>query len=388
VKAPIVIALVLTCAGIAGAVVVRWSFELPQPTGQLPVGTLTLSLAREQDRPESPPGRFDVRVWYPAARSNDTAPYGSDGPGFKRWIYHRLVRTHAAQNADFAAVIGPAPVLVYVAAWGGEPTDNTALLEDLASHGYVVAALGDVAFDDPPLRHLSGPADFGSASAYAASLHLAHEKLRYAARRVSQLLDHLATLDAADPAGRFTHRLDLDRMAILGYSFGGAVAFEACRHDSRLRAAMNMDGWLFDSAIGYRGGIPYLLIGGSEPLPGPAELTAEDPVLRYESQLTLADDAIQTEVLGRGGYSLVVDGADHLSFSDVPLYAPLHRSGNGNADRISRAVRAVTVAFFERVFNGTPSPLLVPGENGDLTMRLNAWPFEPPGDVIRERPPE
>jgi dienelactone hydrolase len=354
----------------------------------LPVGTLTLTLDRGPNGPESRPGRFDVRVWYPGASSNGSAPYGSGGPGFMRWFYHRFVRTHAARNVAFAAGTAPAPVLVYVAAWGGESTDNTALLEDLASHGYVVAALGDVAFDDPPLGRLGGPADFGSEQAYAATLGLAHEKLRYLARRVSAVLDRLAALDAADPAGRFTRRLDLGRTAILGYSFGGAVAFEACRRDPRLRAVLNMDGWLFDSARGYRGGIPYFLITNREPLPGPAELTAADPVLRYESQLTLADDAIQSEVLGRGGYALLIDAADHLSFSDVPLYAPLRRIGNGDASRISRAVRAVTAAFFDRVLDGTPSPLLAPGEKRDPSMRLSHWPLLPPGDVIRERPPE
>jgi len=151
---------------------------------------------------------------------------------------------------------------------------------------------------------------------------------------------------------------------------------------------MNMDGWLFDAATGYRGGIPYLVLGAKDPLPGPAELTADDPVLRYQSQLTLADDAIQTEVLARGGYSVVFDGADHLSFSDVPLYAPLHRIGNGKAERISRAVRAVTVAFFDRVFNGTPSPALMPDQQLYPTMSVRSWPLQAVGSVIRDRPPE
>ncbi len=364
-KVAIAVALVLTCAGIAGAFIARSSFELPRPTGPLPVGTLTLSFER-----------FDVRVWYPAVSSRDIAPYGSGGPGLKSWLYHRLVRTHAARNAGFLPGIGPAPVLVYIAAWGGESTDNTALLEDLASHGYVVAALGDVAYDDPPPGRLDGPADFGSERAYAATLRLAHEKLRHAARRVSAVLDRLAALDADDPAGRFTHRLDLGRMAILGYSFGGAVAFEACRSDPRLRAALNMDGWLFDSATAYRGGIPYFLMTNRDPLPGRAELNAADPVLRYESRLTVIDDAVQTDVLQRGGYELLIDAANHVTFSDAPLYAPLQRLRNGDAQGIARVVRALTVAYFDRVLSGTPSPLLTPGERHDPAMRLRHWPPE------------
>lgn len=368
-------ALLAFALAVACVMAVRFAFELPAPTGPLPVGTVTLTLERPPEPNEGSAGRFAVQVWYPAKPSTDRAPYGSGSPGLKRWIYRRLVRTHAARGVGIASSQGRFPVIVYVAGWGNERTDNTVLSEELASHGFVVAAFGDVGYDDPPLRRLGGPTDFSSERAYHATLQLGHEKLRYDVQRASAVLDRLAMLDAGDSAGRFTHRLDLSRAGILGYSFGGAVAVAACRGESRFKAAMNMDGWLFDAGSGYRSGVPYFLVTDRSPTPGPDDLKAADPMRRYTSQLTVADEERQHEVLRRGGYELRIAGADHLSFTDVPLYAPLHRfSSHVNPERVARAVRGYAVAFFERVLDGKSSPLLVPGDKAHPAMTLASWP--------------
>ncbi len=271
------------------------------------------------------------------------------------------------------------PVIVYVAGWGNGPTDNTALAEDLASHGMVVAAFGDVNRDVPPSR-LAGAANFSSHGAYQATLQLGNEKLPYQARRASAVLDYLAALDATDPAGRFTGRLNTKRVGILGYSFGGAVALETCRTDPRFRAALNMDGWIFDAASGYRGGAAYFLVSSGSATPSPQDVTAADPVRRYTSQFTVIDEERQMAVLRRGGYALNIDGADHLNFTDVPLYAPLHRMSRGRYDprRLASVIRTYAVAFFEQELDGRPSPLLAPGYSHHPSLTLVHWPRRAP----------
>jgi dienelactone hydrolase len=354
----------------------RRPFELPHPTGPLPVGTTTFAVSRPPDAGEALPGRFWVQVWYPGQASTERAPYGNGSRGLKGWMYRHLVTAHAAPDVGMAALPRRAPVLVYVAGWGNDRGDNTALLEELASHGFVVAALADVSLDDPPPKRLGGPADFRSERAYEATLRLGSAKLAYAARRVCDVLDRLEELDAGDPDGRFTARLDLANAGILGYSFGGAVALQACRRDGRLRAVLNMDGWLFDSAEGYSGGLTYFLMSDNLPAPGPEDLNSTDPEHRYTSLLKAADEERQRAVLQLGGFELRIDAADHLSFTDVPLYAPLHRfaTGSPGPELISRTIREYAVAFFELELNGRPSPLLTPGCKRDPDMTLASWP--------------
>lgn len=372
-----VAALALAVGGLQAA---RFAFRLPAPSGPFRVATTMMGFERPLEPGEASPGRFTVQVWYPGLQSADRAPYVAGSSGVERWLYERLVRTNAARDVGVAASPRRFPILVYLAGWGGVRTDNTALLEDLASHGFVVAAIGDVARDSPPLQRLAAPLDFGSQAAFQATRRLAAEKLEYTARRVSAVLDRLSELDARDPQGRFTKRLDISRAGVLGYSFGGAVAFAAARRDPRFKAVMNLDGWLFNASSGYRGGLPYFVVSGDSPVPGPDYVTDPDPDVRYASQLTVVDDEQQREVLRHGGYELTVNGADHLSFSDVPLCALRHRFGNGHFDpqRVASAVHAYAVAFFERTLEDNASPLLVPGEKEHPAMTLASWPLGAP----------
>jgi len=351
------------------------AFRLPEPDGPFPVGTTCITLARLRTE-GAPLGRFYVQIWYPGAPSAERAAYGTDGPGLKRWIYHRIVGANAAPNVALAAGAERFPVLIYAAGWGGERTDNTVLAEQLASHGFVVAAFDDPEHDVPPLPSLGAPLAFDSEAAYEATLRLAHTKLRYEVRRAVQVLDRMTALDGPAAGGRFSGRLDLDRAGAFGFSFGGAVALAAARDDRRLKAAMNMDGWIFDAGRGYKGGVLYLLVSDLEPPPARADLTSPDLTLRYTSQLNAEDGPEQEAVLHRGGYELHFAGADHLDFTDAPLFAPMHRFGHDGVDphRMSATLGAYSVAFFERALLGKPSPLLRAGTRQDPRLVFSSWP--------------
>jgi dienelactone hydrolase len=356
--------------GMGGVFMGHALFELPAPTGPFPVGTASFAVPRPVQPGDAAPGQFVVQMWYPALASNVRAPYGTGTGGVKAWLYHHLVRTHS--TTDAVAADRQSSVLLYVPAWGGERTENTALIEELASHGYAVAAFDDVSRDVPVLDGLAGPFDVSSEQSYRASIELANRRLAYEMHRASSVLDYLRRLNDGDDRGRFTGRLDLRRVGIFGYSFGGAVALETCRRDRRFLAAMNFDGLLFGAADGYDGGIPYFLVSDSNPLPTPAELASDDPAVRYMSKLIVGDAADQRAALRHAGYELLVGDSKHASFNDSPLYAPLQRlrAGWSNPPRITAALRQYTLAFFDEVLYGTPSPLLAAGTRGRPPMTL------------------
>jgi dienelactone hydrolase len=264
-----------------------------------------------------------------------------------------------------------------VAGWGGRSTDNTVLAEAIASHGFIVAALGDVSFDEPPPARLSSAPDFSSRHAYDATREIAGEKLRYEARRASAVLDRLLVMNE-EADGPFQGRIDPDRIGIYGFSLGGAVSLEASRSDSRFKAAMNMDGLLFDA--GYDAPpsthAEYFLISdASTDGPSEAELTSADPIRRYSAIAEVVDAREQRKALNRGGYSLNIDGANHLSFTDAALYSPLERFREGAAPRrVATIVCKYAVAFFETSLTGRPSPLLDSQAQHDAGVVFERWP--------------
>lgn len=137
---------------------------LPVPTGPFHVGKVVVHVT-DKSRIEPLSSNHDFRelmvdIWYPADPSpGEPAAYldvsaflnalGSDG--FKQQLgeasdaIKRGVPTHAVLNAPFArsstSTTRKAPLLVFSPGGGLVPEIYTAQMENLASHGYIVAAI-------------------------------------------------------------------------------------------------------------------------------------------------------------------------------------------------------------------------------------------------------
>lgn len=349
-----------------------WS--LPAPSGPYAVGTLSATL----DPPTSKRiGRFDLTLWYPARPSSDRAPYGTGNGGLTSFIAQRLLRTPAARRAHVADGTARIPILLYTAGWGGVRTENTGLALDLASHGFLVVALDDVGRDSAAQSAVSGRLDLSSARAFRATLALAARKRDRSARRVSYVLDRLLASDG--PLDRaLRERLDPTRVGALGYSFGGAVALRAAQIDPRIRAVVNLDGWLFQtgSEPAHHPHVPYMLISTVDPPVTAADLASPDPVRRYTAELDESDWRVQLGELMQGGVLVAIAGTDHSSFFDDLHYAILHRSRRAiSPSHVASIVGGYVVAFFKQQLKGESQPLLRTDAPHDGAVAFQSWPM-------------
>jgi len=275
----------------------------------------------------------------------------------------------ASNNERFA-------VLVYVAGWRGRRTDNTLLAEELASQGFVVAAIDDVSVNMRPGAELSAPWAFSSREDFDRTRAAAAAKVTLEARMASAVLDGLTALDANDPDGRFTRRLDLKRAGVMGFSFGGAVAAEACRRDQRFRAAANLDGYLWGAASTDGINQPYFLANTEEPeTPAPASALAEpDPATGFLDELNLIDEPHQLAILKHTrGFRLVITDTSHMDLTDDPFFSVRYRlTGRLRRDPlvIVKLLSTYTAAFFEMALNGTPPGPPLVGAPPDPGTRL------------------
>ncbi len=383
------IALALACAGvkrrlrIAGAIlsVLALSaaatvcylfpvFALPAPTGGYPVGTLTLVIV-DQDRlpheQDGHPGRREVPVqlFYPARHgaAGDRAFYMARAETTRLKPQVSLVRIRAISNAGVADRTLPYPVLIYSPSWGGNRHENTNLLEDLASHGYIVASLdvpGETMMtvfpDGRLLRTRDDPwLDFSSQDGFERTRLVVNRHLTTRVADARSVLDRLAWLNDHDPSGRFYHRIDLSRAGALGFSFGGSTAAELCRQDSRFKAGVNLDGFSFGLLSNSDIPCAFMVFGSG----GDAPVTPPDahsiPFTPYD-RLCANDYAHQVKSLGiYGGYILTLRGATHVNFSDMPFYSRLRTyTGAGSIEPVTAVelTRWYVLGFFDHELRG------------------------------------
>jgi predicted dienelactone hydrolase len=352
-------------------------FEFPPLTGPYPVGTAVyhfVDSSRAETFSSNPADRRElmVQLWYPAEPL----------PGAKRAFYRSraatglkkenlaLVRTRALAGVPLARAQSPFPVLIFSPSWTGGRGQNTFQTEELASHGFVVAGIDHpygtdlTIFPDGRVVKTTLPEflDTSSEGALQACIRTMNEQVRIRAHDAIFVLDELRALNSHDPSGRLEGRLDLTRAGIFGHSFGGAVAMEACWLDARFRAGLNMDGLLCGDAADAGVKQPFFFMNDDTPPPSAAQLTSDNPGQQRHARLIDQDIRRINQTLEMyGGYEITIHGANHMNYSDSPLYTPIKRLSGGGPVNVSRAmhiVNAYTLAFFDCYLNGTHQRLL------------------------------
>ncbi len=346
---------------------------LPAASGTYSVGTVTGLLPPRalQERQTA----FKAQLWYPAnAGATGTALIESAQVTWHGIRFNRRFHTAAISGVPAAEHPGGFPLLIYVPEWGGAHTSNIALAQDLASHGFIVVAM-DLASGPAPGEKL----DFSSTEANAATLRLGDRLVRAQAHDAIELLDRLRAALGHDRAfAPLSNSIDFGRVGIFGFSFGGAVAVQACWTDHRFKAAMNMDGWMFGDAAEAGIDQPLMAMSDDTPLPGAAELRSSQAETRYTAELNLADDRRTVGTLARhGGERVTIRGTRHANFSDLPLIWPIRRmvgAGPVSPTKAHGLISAYAVAFFQKHLRGEDPLPLRPGAAPLDGVRLEQWP--------------
>lgn len=248
---------------------------------------------------------------------------------------------------------------------GNARTLGTALVEELASRGYVVVTVdhtyeaGEVEFPDDRVAVDQRPA--GATRGECAAVRVAD--LRF-------VMDSLATLATGHspditrrplPVG-LRHCLNLRPVGMVGYSAGGYAAAEAMLVDRRIRAGVNLDG--------------QLLANDDPVVVAPvAQQGLDRPFLQFavpghtrESDLSRAAFWTNQRAWSR---ELRLAGATHLGLSDLQVALPAIGQVMGlTADELALALgsidparsvavqRAYVTAFFDRHLRGRRGRLL------------------------------
>jgi pimeloyl-ACP methyl ester carboxylesterase len=301
-------------------------YTLPAPTGPYPVGTATFHLtdsSRQDPLSEDPPRHRDlmVEVRYPArARTGAPVRYLSASllSAMQRERYLDLTQdqiepwgellANAVEDAAPAEKPSRLPLLLFSHGLGMSRAHYTTLIEELASHGYLVAAI-DHPYEGltvlPDGRVLSNSGDKRGPKTVPARIEEMARDFRF-------VLDTL--MDRKSVAGRFAGRIDRKRLGVFGHSLGGAAALEACREGGPFAACADLDGDAWGKVEQEGVGRPFLVL-----LNEPGEGHRASAEMRKAR-----DDGWAAIIAKRKTPAAVakISGTFHLSFSDIPFLVP------------------------------------------------------------------
>ncbi|MEV6344367.1 hypothetical protein [Actinoplanes sp. NPDC051851] len=353
---------VLALSAVGAKAVAADDLELPAPTGQHAVGVTDLWM-KDTTRadtwvPGQPYRELMVRLWYPTDdRHGAPVEYmtAQDSAALLAGRHIEVDDPAILSRVRSSAIEGAAPVgkrhslpLVVLSPGYLMPRMTlTALGEDLASHGYVVAAIdhtGESYSTTFPGGHVVGcttcELDNELGRAFYGRLYQGR------ARDVSFVLDRLT---GPHPAWRGAALIDASRIGVSGHSAGGATSFAAMVHDPRIDAGIDLDGTTDtggDPLVPLETGLdrPFLVFSLAEH--GPA--TAPDLAADY-ANLT--------------GWKrwMLLTGGDHQSFVDVGLLVEWLGLSSGATLDPRRGIelsRRMNEAMFDRWLYGRPQPVL------------------------------
>jgi dienelactone hydrolase len=359
----------------------------PVPTGPHAVGR-RLATWIDHDRRDptdgARPRELAVWIWYPAAvpmLAGDAAPEpslpGSWGERRLETLEARLganvaealreLRVNARTDAPVVPGTSRMPVILFTPGLGWLPTDYSVLVEDLASHGYVVVGLAAPGFaevvrmsDGREVRRTLGM----GAAIGADQTHLFDDAL-FALRRIRGLDD--------DATGFLRDRLDRDRIGTLGHSIGGITSVVAAARNSSVRAAINIDGDPMAEAVDARPHQPLLLISSESPTieEAPGRSSAEQMALMQQglerSEKRRTNDWIRMSADAARSYRIRLTGSRHLNFTDAALASSVlvtpqerwMKMGPIAGDRGLTVTAALVRSFFALTLLGTGDDALL-----------------------------
>ncbi len=347
-------------AGLAGTAVAASLFPvftLPSPTGPYRVGTVTYDFsAKDANGAER---KVVVQLYYPASPAADSrpVPYASKAAVSRFKPELAMVHTHSYFKAPVAPSVEAFPPILFSHSWNGIRTEDTFLIEHLASHGYIVACVDDV-LDTPEVVFSDGTVsrhpgqhwlDLSSTEALQRSMPGVQRDLRMRVSDLRFVFDVLLQITSKDPTNMFYHRVDWERAGLLGYSQGGTAVAQVLRSDSRFKVGVNLDGYSFTVADGTPITQPFLTMTGN--IPSTQDAAARDPKLRVGWGLDMLDlERMEASMRSGDGYLVILKGAMHPNFSDQPLYSRLRSYTGAGSIAPARAmliVDAYTLAFFD-----------------------------------------
>lgn len=372
-------------------------FRLPEPDGIYAVGTESFMFVdpqRMETYTEKPDDHrtLMVTIWYPAERAATgkramLLPQSGAKGMEKRFLstyseamglpdfalyYWKYLRGNSYEKAEIASTgTAPYPIILLSHGLGTTRMLHTSQAENLASQGYVVAAIDHTysttatVFPDGEVTGFQAKMDGDD------FLKSGKELGETWAADVDYVIECLERFNQGENPGRFKGRLDVSKIGALGHSFGGATAYHLAATRDKIKAGINMDGTNYD--VFDKDQIltkPFLFMesGAFKSFIQGNGLDGEGSEPERMREIINNEKSIIGSARQHNGHFIYIEGSEHYNFTDLPLYSPLvsltGMTGTLEANRGAGIVNDYVLDFFDTYLKGKKSALLA--ENVDI----------------------
>ena len=281
-----------------------------------------------------------LQIWYPVSMGTpgERISY-MDRPTFG-WLFNRspvplvtipdtayeFVRPYSKQSPERLSS-ERFPVIIFSHGYDGVFQIYTSLIEDLVSHGYIVASINH--------PYVAGITVFPDGREIFVAPVQENISIESVVSDVTFVLDYLTILDETDSV--LAGIMDFDHIGMYGHSFGGAATAICCYEDERIDAGLTLDGVVYEDRVPVDFNKPFLM------------LLAEGHRISMGS--TYLWGLLDSDV-----YRVEVTGSTHYGYTDVGLllhhFVPLIPQkilgfGTIDAKRLVTITKSYEIAFFD-----------------------------------------
>ena len=305
--------------------------------------------------------------------SSRTDPFEQDG-SFREVPVHFYYPADAAEGERF-------PMVVFSHGAFGYYQSNTSTYMELASNGYVVAALDHPhhAFftQDTDGKTVLSDMDFISTAMNLNSMD--DREVQYALYRdwmalrtadMNFAVDEIKTAaqtGAADESWYISEKdggaiqtvlgmTDVSRIGLMGHSMGGATAVQLGRERSDINAVIDLDGTMLGEYVGVENGE---MLVRDDPYTVPVlDLNNWESYNNNEEYIARGFPYPNVEVVGHAadGFSVGIRDSRHMDFTDLPLLSPflgnMLGSGERSTEETMTIVNSLVLSFFNCYLKG------------------------------------
>lgn len=375
-------------------------FKLPRPTGDFPVGTITMHFIDNNRLDPFSDNKTEkrelmVKVFYPGEK-DDTKKYEKYmndidilGPEMVKQVglpsfsfnHLSLVKSHSKEGIAVSMRQEKYPLVIFSHGFSASKEIYYSLLENLASQGYIVAAVDHT--------YLTLATVFPNRATFL--------KVGYGYKNTSTMIDYCDMLsdDLRFVIGQFEDtglgkansifkdKIYTNKIGVFGHSFGGSVAYNLCFTDKRVKAGIDIDGTTAFLQGSSKINAPFLMIATSDhtdTIKDNSKLTLyKDLDLSYRKYID--KEKVSEEVFNKdtmlkrklyadlrntiteNGILITIKGTEHMNFSDTGLYFPfvaktLGLTGNIEPERAIEITNSCVTDFFDKHLKNKPDAAL------------------------------